>query len=38
MSQFDKRIQVNRIIENQLPEFVVTDFPDATEFLKQYYI
>ena len=38
MSQFDKRIQVNQIIENQLPEFVVTDFPNATEFLKQYYI
>jgi len=38
MSQFDKRIQVNQIIENQLPEFVVSDFPNATEFLKQYYI
>ena len=38
MSQFDKRIQVNKIIENQLPEFVVSDFPNATEFLKQYYI
>ena len=38
MSQIDRRIQVNRIIENQLPEFVVTDFENATEFLKQYYI
>ena len=38
MSQIDKRIKVNTIIENQLPEFVVTDFPNATEFLKQYYI
>ena len=38
MSQIDKRIQVNTIIENQLPEFVVSDFPKATEFLKQYYI
>ena len=37
MSQIDKRIQVNTIIENQLPEFLVTDFPNATEFLKQYY-
>ena len=37
MSQIDKRIQVNTIIENQLPEFVVSDFPNATEFLKQYY-
>ena len=38
MSHIDKRIQVNTIIENQLPEFVVSDFPNATEFLKQYYI
>ena len=38
MSQIDKRIKVNTIIENQLPEFLVTDFPKAAEFLKQYYI
>ena len=38
MSQFDKRIKVNTIIENQLPEFIVSDFPNATEFFKQYYI
>ena len=38
MSQIDRRIQVNTIIENQLPEFVVSDFPNATEFFKQYYI
>ena len=38
MSQIEKRIEVNRIIENQLPEFVVSDFPKAAEFLKQYYI
>ncbi len=38
MSSIDKRIKVNTIIENQLPEFVVTDFPKATEFLKQSYI
>ena len=34
MSQIDKRIQVNTIIENQLPEFLVSDFPNATEFFK----
>ena len=38
MSRIDKRIQVNTIIENQLPEFVVSDFPNAAEFFKQYYI
>ena len=38
MSQIDKRISVNTIIQNQLPSFLVADFPNATEFLKQYYI
>ena len=38
MSQFDKRIKGNTIIENQLPEFILADFPKATEFFKQYYI
>ena len=38
MSHIDKRIQVNRIIENQLPDFVLDDFPNAVEFFKQYYI
>ena len=38
MSQFDKRIKVNTIIENQLPEFILADFPNAVEFFKQYYI
>ncbi len=38
MSQFDKRINVNTIIENQLPEFILADFPNAVEFFKQYYI
>ena len=33
MSQIDKRIKVNTIIENQLPEFISTDFPNAVEFL-----
>ncbi len=36
--EFEKRVQVNRIIESQLPEFVVADFPLATELLKTYYI
>ena len=38
MSQIDKRIKVNTIIENQLPEFISADFPNAVEFFKQYYI
>ena len=38
MSQIDKRIQVNKIIENQLPDYLVADFPNAVELFKQYYI
>ena len=33
MSQIDKRIKVNSVIENQLPEFATSDFPNAVEFL-----
>ena len=35
--EFEKRVQVNRIIESQLPEFVVADFPLAVDLLKTYY-
>ena len=38
MSQIDKRIKVNTVIENHLPEFVTSDFPNAVEFFKQYYL
>ena len=38
MSRIEKRIQVNKIIDSQLPEFITADFPKATEFFKQYYI
>lgn len=38
MSDFEKRVQINKIIESQLPEFIVSDFPKATEFFKQYYV
>ena len=34
----DKRVQINKIIESQLPEFVRSDFENATEIFKQYYI
>ena len=38
MSHFEKRVQLNKIIESQLPEFLVADFPKAVEFFKQYYV
>ena len=38
MTNFERRVQLNKIIESQLPEFLVADFPKAIEFFKQYYI
>ena len=34
----DKRVQVQEIINNQLPEFVLAENPKVADFLKQYYI
>ena len=34
----DKRIQVQQIIDSQLPEFIRSESPLAVDFLKQYYI
>ena len=34
----DKRIKVQQIIENQIPEFLLSESPKAVDFLKQYYI
>jgi len=34
----DTRIKVQQIIENQLPEFILSESPKAVDFLKQYYI
>ena len=33
-----KRVRISSIVENQLPEYVQSEFPLAQEFLKQYYI
>ena len=35
---FDTRIKVQQVIDNQLPEFVLSESPKAAEFLKQYYV
>ena len=35
---FNKRVKVSSIINNQLPEFVRSEFPLVSEFLKQYYL
>ena len=34
----DTRVKVQQIIENQLPEFILSESPKAVDFLKQYYI
>ena len=34
----DKRVKVQQIIENQVPEFLLSESPKAVDFLKQYYI
>ena len=32
-----KRVQFSNIVQNQLPAYVVSDFPLVAEFLKSYY-
>ncbi len=34
----EKRIQVQQVIESQLPEFILSESPNTVDFLKQYYI
>jgi len=33
----ETRIKINSIVENQLPQFVLEEFPLVSEFLSQYY-
>ena len=33
-----QRVEINQVIENQLPEFVQTESPLFVDFMKQYYI
>lgn len=35
---FDARVKVQQIIDNQLPEFLLSESPKVVEFLRQYYI
>ena len=34
----EQKVQINKIIRNQLPEYVREDFPLISEFLSQYYL
>jgi len=35
---FESRVKIQQIVQNQLPEFILDESPNAVEFLKQYYI
>ena len=35
---FDARVKVQQIVDNQLPEFILSESPKVVEFLKQYYV
>ena len=35
---FESRVKVQQILENQLPLYIQSEYPNVSEFLKQYYI
>ena len=35
---FNSRVKVQQIVDNQLPEFLLSESPKTVEFLKQYYV
>ena len=37
-TEFESRVKVQQIIQNQLPEFILDESPKTVDFLKQYYI
>ena len=37
-TNFESRIKINQIIDNQIPEFILEENPKFLEFLRQYYI
>ena len=34
----DTRVNIQQIIENQLPEFLLSESPNSVEFFKAYYL
>ena len=38
MNQDKKVVKISEVIENQIPEFILSENPNFSEFLKQYYI
>ena len=37
-SNFESKVKIQEIIDNQIPEFILAENPKFSEFLKQYYI
>jgi hypothetical protein len=37
-SNFESKVKIQEIIDNQIPEFILEENPKFSEFLKQYYI
>ena len=37
-TSFENKVQIQDILSNQVPEFIASENPKFTEFLKQYYI
>mgnify|MGYP003133587279 CR=1 FL=1 len=35
---FESKVKIQQIIDNQLPDFVLSESPNTVDFLKQYYI
>jgi len=35
---FESRVKIQQIVDNQLPEFILSESPKAVDFLRQYYI
>ena len=35
---FESKVKIQQIIDNQLPDFVLSENPNTVDFLKQYYI
>ena len=38
MNQDTKVVKISDVIENQIPEFISSENPNLSEFLKQYYL
>jgi hypothetical protein len=37
-SNFESKVKIQEIIDNQIPEFILQENPKFSEFLKQYYV